>query len=80
MSALALFKLDILLLLLAFLAPLSINLEEYLGDIGLGLFVPTEPLLFGVLAITGIRFFVDGKYDSKVFKHPISIAISVNML
>ena len=80
MTSLALFKLDMLLLLLAFLAPLSINLEEYLGDIGLGLFVPTEPLLFGVLAITGLRFIIDGKYDSKVLKHPISIAISVNML
>ncbi|MBL4652576.1 MAG: O-antigen ligase family protein [Flavobacteriales bacterium] len=80
MVALTLFKLDTLLLVLAFLAPLSINLEDYLGDVGLGLFVPTEPLLFGVLAITSLRFFVDGKFDKKVLKHPISIAIAANII
>lgn len=36
-------------LALAFLTPLSINIEEYVD--GVGLFLPTEPLLFGLMLI-----------------------------
>jgi O-antigen ligase len=35
-------------LLITFLTPLSINIEEYVD--GFGLFLPTEPLLFGMMA------------------------------
>lgn len=43
----ALFQTEKLFLSLAFLTPLSINIEEYTNSFGL--FVPTEPLLFGLM-------------------------------
>ena len=43
----ALFETEKLFLSLAFLTPLSINIEEYTN--AFGLFVPTEPLLFGLM-------------------------------
>lgn len=43
----ALFETEKLFLSLAFLTPLSINIEEYTQ--AFGLFVPTEPLLFGLM-------------------------------
>ena len=43
------FSYDKILFLIAFLTPLSINLEGLGLNIGLSLSVPVEPLLFGVL-------------------------------
>lgn len=43
----AIFQTEKLFLSLAFLTPLSINIEEYTSSFGL--FVPTEPLLFGLM-------------------------------
>jgi putative inorganic carbon (HCO3(-)) transporter len=43
----ALYETEKLFLSLAFLTPLSINIEEYTHSFGL--FVPTEPLLFGLM-------------------------------
>lgn len=43
----AIFQTEKLFLSLAFLTPLSINIEEYTS--AFGLFVPTEPLLFGLM-------------------------------
>ena len=43
----ALFETEKLFLSLAFLTPLSINIDEYTN--AFGLFVPTEPLLFGLM-------------------------------
>ena len=45
----AIFQTDKLFLSLAFLTPLSFNIEEYTSSFGL--FVPTEPLLFGMMIL-----------------------------
>lgn len=47
----AIFQTEKLFLSLAFLTPLSINIEEYTSSFGL--FVPTEPLLFGLMLLLG---------------------------
>ena len=43
----AIYQTEKLFLSLAFLTPLSINIEEYTSSFGL--FIPTEPLLFGLM-------------------------------
>jgi O-antigen ligase len=62
---------DKVLFLIAFLTPLSINLE----GIGLSLSVPVEPLLFGVLFFFIAKLLYEKKFDNKIAYHPISIVI-----
>lgn len=72
---LAFFALDKLLLLIVFLTPLSVNLEHL--PFGLGVALPTEPMMFGVMLIYFMRLLYIGDFDKRVFKHPLSIIILV---
>lgn len=68
------FALDRLLLIIAFLTPLAINIENFDSNIALSL--PTEPLLFGVLCLFLIKLLFDRKLiPAKLIMHPVSIAI-----
>ncbi len=69
------FSFDKVLFLIAFLTPLSINLEGLGLDIGLSLSVPVEPLLFGVLFFFIAKLLYEKKFDAKIASHPISIVI-----
>ncbi len=70
---LAIFRLDNLFWLVVFCAPLSINLDQYdLG--GIGLFLPTEPILFGLLAILSLKQLFR-KYNSEIWNQPLIIAL-----
>ena len=68
------FSLNYLLLLIVFFTPLSISLEG-LDFGGVGIFLPTEPLLFGVLILFLLKLILGQKLDNKVINHPISYAI-----
>tara|TARA_B100000809_G_scaffold130889_1_gene128688 strand:- start:2674 stop:4092 length:1419 start_codon:yes stop_codon:yes gene_type:complete len=71
---LAFLSLEYLLLIIAFFTPLSISLEGLdLG--GIGMFVPTEPLLFGVLILFFLKLFSGEKLDKKLLSYPITYAI-----
>jgi len=69
------FALDKLILLIVFLTPLSINIENF--DIGVGVALPTEPLLFGIMILFILKLVSQQKFDKKVLHHPISIAIII---
>src|SRR5690606_19309171 len=47
---------------------------------GIGMFVPTEPLMFGVMVIFFLRLLIDRHFDPSVSKHPISLIIYVLLL
>jgi len=70
----AFFKLDYLILFIAFCTPFSINLED-LGIGGVGMYLPTEPLLFGVLILFLFKLLSGKSIDQAIFKHPISILL-----
>jgi O-antigen ligase len=70
----AFFKLDYLILFIAFCTPFSINLEE-LEIAGIGMYLPTEPLLFGVLILFIFKLLSGKSIDQAIFKHPISIVL-----
>lgn len=75
----AFFRLDQLMWFIVFSTPLSINLEEL--DIGgIGMYIPTEPLMFGVMLLFFFRLLLEKKFDSKIIKHPITLAILVNLV
>lgn len=75
----AFFHLDKLLLFVVFTTPFSLNIEE-LGVEGIGLYLPTEPILFGIMLIFLMRQFHKSEMDAKFLRHPITIAIALNLL
>ncbi len=74
---LVLFKLDTVLLILCFLVPLSVNIDNV--GMGLGLSLPDEPLIMLIMCLAVLKFIIYSEYDYRVFKHPITIVILINM-
>ncbi|NND05959.1 MAG: hypothetical protein HKN87_06235 [Saprospiraceae bacterium] len=72
----AFFKPKYLLFALVAITPFSINLE----DLGLGdsaLYLPTEPLLFGLTILLVLAHLADRVFLEEVMHHPISIALYI---
>ncbi len=67
------FSLDKVLLLTAFITPLSINIETITG--GLAISLPAEPLLAGLLVMFIAKLAQNFKFDRKIARHPISVVI-----
>ena len=67
-----LFSLDKVMMLISFLVPLSVVLEEFEQ---LAVSLPAEPLLAGVLILFVAKLLYDGKYDRNIARHPVSIVI-----
>ena len=68
---LALSRRDLLLLGLVATVPLSLNLEQ-LAVGGVGLYLPTEPILFGLLLLFGLDRLRGISMERSLEKHPIS--------
>jgi len=69
------FSLDTVLLLIAFITPLSINIESL--DVNLAISLPSEPMLAGVLVLFIAKYIYERKFDIKISSHPISIVIYI---
>ncbi len=74
----AFFQLEKLMWFIVFTTPLSLNLEE-LAVGGIGMYLPTEPLMFGVMILYLLRLIQQTDLDKKLIYHPITIAISFNL-
>lgn len=74
---LAIFSLDKLILLVVFLTPFAINLQNLEG--GLGLSLPTEPIIFGIMLIFLLKQLHQLSFDANVIRHPVTIAIVMNL-
>lgn len=61
-------------LLVALLTPLSVNLEEF-TDGKVGLFIPTEPILFGLMLWILMRHFKESFLPKELVKSPIVWAV-----
>lgn len=75
---LAFFALDKLVLLIVFLTPLSVNLTDI--GLGVGLTLPTDPLLFGVMVMFILKLLVEHRFDKRIADHPITLAIIINLV
>ena len=74
----AFFKLDKLMWFIVFATPLSLNIEEL--DIGgVGMYLPTEPLMFGVMLLFFLKLLHEKNYDVNIIKHPVTIAVIINL-
>ncbi len=71
----AIFTLDKLLYLVVFFTPLSLPLSELVRGLPINMFLPTEPLLFGILVIFILKCTANKGFDRDILKHPVSLAI-----
>lgn len=69
----AVFHTEMTFLSLFILSPLSVNIEEYVN--GFGLFVPTEPLLFGLMVLLLMQQMRSNVFPDFVWKNQITYAI-----
>ncbi len=76
---LAIFAFDKLLYLVVFFTPLSLPLSELVHGLSFNMFLPTEPLLFGILLIFILKFFAAGTFDRNILTHPVSWAIYLSL-
>jgi O-antigen ligase len=72
------FSLDNVLLLITFVTPFAINLQD--ADFGISISLPSEPLMFGVLLLFILKLMHERFYDHRIMKHPVTIAIVINLI
>ncbi len=73
----AFLALDKLMLAIAFMAPLSIPLSEAVETLPIDMFLPTEPLLAGILLLFIFKIIHDRTFDKRILVHPVSITIYI---
>jgi len=71
-------RLDWILFLIAFTTPIAVNMVQY--ELGAGISIPTEPLLFGVFLIFVLKLFYKNDFDGKIWTHPVSIIVLVSLI
>lgn len=74
------YSFDKIVYLIVFFTPLSLSLSELSPGFGFDMFLPTEPLLFGVLIVFILKLIHERGFDKKILTHPVSLAIYVNIL
>jgi len=74
------YSFDKIVYLIAFFAPLSLPLSEIMPGLGFDMYLPTEPLLFGLLIIFILKLIYERGFDKKILTHPVSLAIYLNLI
>ncbi|MDD5569830.1 MAG: O-antigen ligase family protein [Bacteroidales bacterium] len=74
------FSLDKLVLLIVFLTPLSIKLDDKTFSYDIGASIPTEPLLFCIMLLFFFKILLKETPSKKILKHPLTIAIIANLI
>lgn len=74
------YSFDKIIYLVALFAPLSLTLSEIMPGFGFDMFLPTEPLLVGLLVIFLLKLIYERGFDKQILMHPVSLAIYVNLL
>ncbi len=75
----AIYRLELIFWIILFSVPLSVPLKEFGLNIDFNMFLPTEPLLAGLLIIFLIKLAADGSFDKKVLRHPVTIVILLQL-
>lgn len=77
---LAIFSVDRILKIIVFCTPVSLPLVELFPGLSFDMFLPTEPLLFGVLLLFILRTAGERQFDKNILKHPVTITIGIYLL
>jgi O-antigen ligase len=76
----AVFSLETLIYIIVFFTPLSLPLRDLVTGLSFDMYLPTEPLMFGILVIFFLKIVADRQFDRKILLHPVSLAIYLNLL
>jgi putative inorganic carbon (hco3(-)) transporter len=71
-------KLDLVFFITVFLVPLSFEIKA--EDFNLGLAIPAEPLLFGILVFVIFKILYEKPFSKQMLIHPITILIMIQMV
>ncbi len=77
---LAIFSFDKIIYFIVFFAPLSLPLSELVPGLSFNMFLPTEPLLFGLLILFLLKVIAERGFDRDILSHPVSLAIYINLI
>jgi len=72
------YELDKILLLITALTPVAINITQF--EFNIGVSVPTEPMMLGVLLLFVIKLFHSSNVGSDVWRHPVTIMIGLQLI
>jgi len=75
----AVYSFDKIIYVVVFFAPLSIPLHEIMPGFGFDMYLPTEPLLFGLLILFILKILQERTFDQKLLLHPVSLVIYLNL-
>ncbi len=74
------YSFDKIIYLVALFAPLSVTLSEIMPGFGFDMYLPTEPLLLGLLVVFILKLVYERGFDRQILTHPVSLAIYINLL
>lgn len=72
-----LFWLDKLMLFIVLVTPLAIDITD--SELGIGISLPSEPLMVGVLVLFILKILFTRQYDKRILSHPLTIAVFFNL-
>jgi O-antigen ligase len=78
-ALLVIFSSDKLIFAVVFFSPLSVELSRLMPGFGFDMYLPTEPLLFGILILFLLKVIHERRFDKKILLHPVSLAIYLNL-
>lgn len=73
--ALGLVATDKYLLVIVFFVPVSVPLSRLVEGLSMDMYLPTEPLLAGLLLLYMIKYLMRDRLDLKLLRHPVTLAI-----
>ncbi|WP_372947350.1 O-antigen ligase family protein [Mariniphaga sp.] len=76
---LVIFSFDKLIWFAVFFAPLSVELSRIMPGFSFDMFLPTEPILVGIMVLFFLKIIHERTFDRKILLHPISLAIYLNL-
>ncbi|TSA37647.1 MAG: O-antigen ligase family protein [Porphyromonadaceae bacterium] len=76
----AIYRFHWLFWMVLFLVPLSVPLKEFSIGLDINMFLPTEPILAGMMIIFLLRLALDGGYDRSVLRHPVTRIILLQVV
>jgi len=72
------YRIDYVLLLITLCTPVAVNITQFEFNVGISL--PTEPLMFGMLLVFILKLCYDNNFDIRVWKHPMTLIIGIQFL
>lgn len=76
---LAFTRLDVVYYIVIAFTPLSIPLIEFASASPIDFYIPTEPILFGIMLIVIYKLLKEDFIDRKIINHPVTLAIIFNL-